>query len=393
MESSSLSWMKDELQALEAKSRRRSLVISEPLESGWMLRDGRRMLNLASNDYLGLAARNDRAERSLGANRGASRGAGASRLVTGTGVEVAELEEQFAAYKGTEGCLLFGSGYMANIGVIPAVVGRDDVVFSDRLNHASIVDGIVLSRAELRRYRHRDTNQLEDMLKAASSSKRKLIVTDSIFSMDGTIAPLRELVWLKERYGAMLMVDEAHSGGLYGTTGQGLIHELGLTEQVELQMGTFSKAYGAYGAYVAGSMMVKESLINQARSFIYSTALPPQLIVTIREHWIEVKAASLAREQLQYKAAFVRDSLRDRGVQVGLSECHIIPVIVGSDANAVRMADRLQQLGIAAVAIRPPTVPEGTARIRLTLMSEHAMDDLRWAVEQIAACVAEGEAD
>lgn len=368
-------WMYTELDSLKERAQFRSLVDSELREQGWLLRDGQRMLNLASNDYLGLQQRNGIAD--------ARMGAAASRLIVGNDPIYRRFEEEFARFKGTESCLLFSSGYMANVGVIPALMGRHDIVFSDRLNHASIVDGIVLSRAEHLRYRHRDLDHLESLLRKADPGSKKLIVTDSIFSMDGSIAPLEELVELKDRYGAMLMVDEAHSGGLYGEQGQGLVHELGLTERVEIQMGTFSKAYGGYGAYIAGDEVLKQYLVNKARSLIYTTALPPAVIASVRESWLQVRQEDWRRNELSRKSVWFRDALQRRGFDTGESECHIVPLMLGSNEQTVRFSEKLQQAGIAAVAIRPPTVPEGTGRIRFTLMATHRDEDLQWAVEQI----------
>ncbi|MGF9713290.1 8-amino-7-oxononanoate synthase [Paenibacillus sp. JMULE4] len=375
MRKSAWQWMHTELESLKERAQFRSLVDSEPQGQGWLLRDGRRMLNLASNDYLGLQQRSGIAD--------AWMGAAASRLIVGNNPVYRRFEEEFARFKGTESCLLFSSGYMANVGVIPSLMGRHDVVFSDRLNHASIVDGIVLSRAEHVRYRHRDLDHLETLLRKADTGSKKLIVTDSIFSMDGSIAPLRELVELKDRYGAMLMVDEAHSGGLYGEQGQGLVHELGLTERVEIQMGTFSKAYGGYGAYIAGDEVLKQYLVNKARSFIYTTALPPAVIESVRLNWLQARKEEWRRKELSRKAVWFREALRQRGFDTGESESHIVPLLLGSNERTVRFSEKLQQAGIAAVAIRPPTVPEGTARIRFTLMATHRDEDLQWAVEQI----------
>jgi 8-amino-7-oxononanoate synthase len=383
-------WMMEELEELKRRSQYRSLsdtALSE--DDGWIVKDGRKMLNLASNHYLGLNQLMDtsmleqlqrQAEQFGG---GARIGAAASRLIVGSDPVYAQFEEQFASYKGTESCLVFGSGYMANLGVISSLVGRNDVVFSDRLNHASILDGITLSRAEHIRYRHRDIDHLESLLRKADSGKRKLIVTDTVFSMDGSIAPLRELVELKQRYGALLMVDEAHSGGVFGAEGQGLAHALGLTEQVDVHMGTFSKAYGCYGAYVAGDALLKEYLVNKARSFIFTTALPPIVILTIMGNWRKVKREPWRRDRLHERSAWFRRSLRKLGFDTGESECQIVPILIGDNERAVAFSRLLQEAGIAAVAIRPPTVPEGTARIRFTLMSTHTDEDLQWAVDTI----------
>ncbi|MCD1258773.1 8-amino-7-oxononanoate synthase [Paenibacillus athensensis] len=378
--------MRAELDTLRVQSQYRTLTDSIPLAHGWIERHGKRMLNLASNHYLGLPHLLDETQLAAALGNAAgqvSTGSTASRLIVGNDPVFAEFEREFAAFKGTEGCLLYGSGYMANVGVISALVGRRGIVFSDRLNHASIVDGIVLSRAEHKRYRHRDLDQLERLLCAAEPGARKLIVTDSVFSMDGSLAPLKELVWLKERYGAHLMVDEAHSGGVFGERGEGLTHALGLTGAVDIQMGTFSKAYGCYGAYVAGDRTLIDYLVNHSRSLIYTTALPPMVVRAVRHNWRLACEAAEARRQLAANAAAFREALQTLGFDTGASECHIVPLLVGGNEATLRLSERLQERGIAAVAIRPPTVPEGTARIRFTLTAAHRPEDLQQAAAAI----------
>jgi len=374
-------WMKEELERLQGEHLSRQLVATKLHPGGWLEREGQRMLNLASNDYLGLASESaDRIEPSLVSYVS---GAGASRLVAGNDPIYMQFEQEFATFKGTERCLLFSSGYMANMGIIPALVGRRDYVFSDRLNHASIVDGILLSRAEHVRYRHRDLNQLESQLKKTPENARKLIVTDTIFSMDGTLAPLHDLVTLKDRYGAMLMVDEAHSGGIYGSEGQGIVHAMGLQDQVDVQMGTFSKAYGACGAYVAGDGILIQYLINRARTFIYNTALPPIIINAIRENWLRSRQETWRRVALQARTQQFRNALQTAGFNTGASESQIVPLIIGDNAQAIAFSEALQAEGIAAVAIRPPTVPQGSSRIRFTLMSTHKEQDVDWAAQRM----------
>jgi 8-amino-7-oxononanoate synthase len=383
-------WMSEELRALEGKAQYRSLATAAAQADGSIVKAGRKLMNLASNHYLGLdlqltearLARLTEQAEALGTHVGI--GSTASRLIVGSDPVFAAFEAEFAAFKGTESCLLFGSGYLANSGVIPALVGRHDVVFSDRLNHASIVDGITLSRADHIRYRHRDLDQLEQQLKQVGSTKRKLIVTDTIFSMDGSLAPLRELVTLKQRYGAMLMVDEAHSGGIFGAKGEGLTHALRLTEQVDIQMGTFSKAYGCYGAYIAGDSILREYLINKARSFIYTTALPPLIVLAIRDNWLQAQQEDWRRLTLLENAIWFREQLQSLGFDTGESECQIVPLIVGDNERTIALSQRLQQAGIAAVAIRPPTVPEGSARIRFSLTSLLQKSQLRQALYHIA---------
>jgi 8-amino-7-oxononanoate synthase len=375
----SLAWMEDELQRLREQSALRKLHTHHVTRPGWIMRDGQKMLNLASNDYLGLAQDTDTITRVEGLESGAA----ASRLITGNHELYTQLEQEFAAFKRAESCLIFGSGYAANVSVLAALAGRDDVVFSDRLNHASIVDGIVLSRAELKRYRHLDLEHLEHLLKRTDKARRKWIVTDAVFSMDGTIAPLPELVRLKERYGAMLMIDEAHSGGLFGEEGRGLAEHFGVEQEIEVRMGTFSKAYGVYGAYIAGDRVLTHYLLNKARGLIYSTALPPIVLQLIRNNWIKVRTEHWRRERVFRHARMFSHTLREAGFRVGSGETPIIPLIVGSNEDAVQFGQELQREGIAAVPVRPPTVPEGTARIRFTLMSVHEEEDLKIALDKI----------
>ncbi len=369
-----IAWMNDELTALEANARRRCLRQVIPLPAGYMELDGRRLLNLSSNDYLGLAAKLSLASDLPGAT--------ASRLVVGNHPAYAALEARMADLKGTEAALVFGSGYLANIGTIPALVGRGDTIFADRLNHASLVDGMLLSRATIRRYRHNDPEHLASLLEADTGA-RKLIVTDAVFSMDGDVAPLAEIVRLKRQHGAMLMIDEAHSGGVFGARGEGLAHVLGLAGDVDVNMGTFSKAYGCYGAYVAGRRLLIDYLVNRARSFIFTTGLPPALVQTI-DHAVERAATEQhRRDRLWELVGVAQDRLRRAGLDIGASASPIIPIVLGSDQRAVAAARRLAEQGIGVVAIRPPTVPEGTARLRLSLSAAHDRHDLEAALDQV----------
>jgi 8-amino-7-oxononanoate synthase len=384
-------WMKDELQALTSQSQYRELIAtsSDPSEPGWLIRDGRKMLNLASNHYLGIGQQFYGGNMELATIGMETRidelriGATASRLIVGSDPIFQQFEREFAAYKGTQSSLLFSNGYMANLGVISSLMGRGDHIFSDRLNHASIVDGVTLSRAEHHRYAHRDTEQLAWMLAKVPRDSKKLIVTDALFSMDGTFAPLLQLVELKHKYQAMLFVDEAHSGGVYGEAGKGYTHALGLTDEVDIQMGTFSKAYGCYGAYIATHELVTNYIVNKARSFIYTTALPPIVVGMIIHNWQQVQRADERRIHVQDIATSFRTQLQSLGISVGQSESHIVPVMVGSNEQTIAFARKLQELGIAAVAIRPPTVPEGTGRIRFTLTADHSQQDIDWAVRHI----------
>jgi 8-amino-7-oxononanoate synthase len=376
--------MKAELLHLEKKAQRRRLHSIDLLNDSSIIMNGRKLLNLASNNYLGLAGDERLIEASIRAAHEYGAGSTASRLIVGNYSLYEQVETELARWKGTEAALIFNSGYTANIGIISALVGRNDIVFSDKLNHASIIDGIILSRAEKKRYQHNDLDHLETLLKKAPLHKRKLIVTDTVFSMDGDIAQLKGLVELKEKYGAILMVDEAHSSGVFGEGGEGLVHDLGLQEQVDVQMGTFSKSLGSFGAYVTGKRWLVDYFVNKMRSFIFTTALPPAVLGSIQAAIHIVQQETVRRKQLHEYSKYFRTKLSDLGFNIGASVTQIIPVIIGSNELTVQFSERLQERGIAAVAIRPPTVPEGTARIRFSLMATVTKGELDWAINEIA---------
>ncbi|MBE0467357.1 MAG: 8-amino-7-oxononanoate synthase, partial [Candidatus Desulforudis sp.] len=305
---------------------RRQLKVAQAAHGPWVSLEGRRMLNLASNNYLGLAVDPVLVEAMTVATVSGGCGATASRLIVGNHTGYREVEEYLARFKGTAAALIFPSGYHANLGTISALVGRGDVVFSDKLAHASIIDGIVLSRAEHKRFRHNDVEHLRHLLQQNRPDyRRALIVTESVFSMDGDVAPLVELVALKERYGAWLMVDEAHGAGVFGPRGQGLAHALGIGEAVEVQMGTFSKAFGCVGGYVAGERTLIDYLVNSSRSFIYSTGLPPGVVAAIGAAVRAVEQAAARRERLLEYADRFRGLLQAAGLNTGASVTQIIP--------------------------------------------------------------------
>ncbi|MBA2875122.1 8-amino-7-oxononanoate synthase [Thermaerobacillus caldiproteolyticus] len=382
--------MKEQIQAelrqLEEKTQKRVLKDISFFDDPWIVMNGRKLLNLASNNYLGLASDERLIEAGCKAMRTYGASATASRLIVGNYEQYARTERALIKWKQAEAALIINSGYTANIGIITALIGQDDIVFSDWLNHASIIDGIMLSRAERHRYYHNDLNHLESLLKKAPSHKRKLIVTDTIFSMDGDIAPLEGLVTLKKRYNAILMVDEAHSSGIYGEQGEGLAHYFRLQNEIDIQMGTFSKALGCFGAYVTGEQWLIDYLMNKMRSFIFTTALPPAVLGSIEKAIEIVQTEQERRETLQTHSHYFRHELKKLGFHIGESTTHIVPIIIGPNDLTVRFSERLQEHGIAAVVIRPPTVPEGTSRIRFSLTSSFSKAELDWALEQIA-CV------
>ncbi|SFS31047.1 glycine C-acetyltransferase/8-amino-7-oxononanoate synthase [Marininema halotolerans] len=362
---------------------RKSIPTSEAVQAV-LIRDGKRLINLSSNNYLGLA---NHPTLIKAQQEGACLGAGAtaSRLIVGHAKETAELEEELSSYKGTESSIVFTSGYTANIGVLSSLLRRGDVVFSDRLNHASIIDGIRLSGARLYRYRHNDLDHLEWQLKEADRGgiRNRLIVTDTVFSMDGDIAPLADIVQLKEKFGAALMIDDAHGGGVLGFEGKGTADYLGVTEGVDFHMGTFSKAYGVSGAYVAGKKEWIEYVENTCRSLIYTTALPPTVIAGIRASIRLVRQREDLRNDLVKNSNVFRNQLRQAGFDTGGSTTQIIPVMVGGAEQAVQFSDLLCERGVLSVGIRPPTVPEGEARLRFTLMATMEESHLHQAITAI----------
>jgi 8-amino-7-oxononanoate synthase len=378
--------LSQELAALEDKSQRRRLrVVEEVLPGGQVRVAGQVLLNLSSNDYLGLSQdpRIINAARAAAAQWGA--GAGASRLVVGHLALHQAVEAKLADFKGTEAAVIYPTGYMANVGTISALVGPGDVIFSDRLNHASIYDGIKLSGAALQRFPHRDLNRLEELLRESGSARRRLIVTDSLFSVDGDLAPLQELVALKERYGTWLMIDEAHATGVLGPKGAGLAEALGLTQGVDIHMGTFSKALGSQGGYVAGDRQLVDYLHNRARSFIYSTALAPPVLGAIAQALEIVVQEPARRLFLSGESQAFRQALLAPGLDILGSSSQIIPVLVGENHRTLTFAARLQEQGLMAVALRPPTVPPGKARVRFSLSAAHGREELARARETIVA--------
>lgn len=352
--------------------------------------DGKRVLNFCSNNYLGLADDPRLCEAAVAAIHQEGLGAGASRLVCGTLASHTRLEQRLAEFKATEAALVFNSGYQANVGILSALCGRGDTIFSDRLNHASIIDGILLSGARMARYPHGDMAALEEMLKSSATGQgRRLIVTDSVFSMDGDIAPLKDIAALARKYNSMLMVDEAHALGVLGKNGRGAVEHFGLAGQVDIQMGTLSKAVGAFGAYVCGSRKLIDFLVNRSRSFIYSTALPPAVAAAAHEGLDIIEKDSARRERLWENTRFLLNGLRDLGLDTRQSETPIIPVVIGDSGLAVEFSKRLLAAGIYAAAIRPPTVPANSARLRISVMATHTRPDLEILLSQIKRVKAE----
>jgi 8-amino-7-oxononanoate synthase len=349
--------------------------------------DGRPVLLLCSNNYLGLADHPRVREAAADAAMRWGAGTGGSRLVSGTMTVHRRLEERLAEFEHTEATVLFGSGYMANLGVIgtlAGVAGPDPVIFSDELNHASIIDGCRLARGRTVVYDHCDTEHLAALLRQhTTKGTTPIIVTDSVFSMDGDIAPLPDIVRLVRQYGARLVVDEAHATGCLGPDARGVVAEFGLEGQVDVIVGTLGKALGSYGAYAACNAEVAALLHNAARPFIFSTAPgPPQIAAAMAALELIVEQPRRA-ERLQANAEVLRDELAREGFDVSGGETHIIPIVVGSSGQTVRMCEAALEHGVFAQAIRPPTVPEGTSRLRLAVMASHTRDELRDAARAL----------
>jgi 8-amino-7-oxononanoate synthase len=347
---------------------------------------GREFVNFSSNDYLNYAADPRLAEAAAEAARRFGCGAGASPLVSGLLPPLKALEDSLAAWEGTEAALVFSSGFVANLALVSTLAGRDDAIFSDALNHASLIDGCRLSRARVHVYRHVDLNHLEDLLKRESSrARRRLIVTDSIFSMDGDCAPLADLLKLADRFDCLLLLDEAHATGVVGEQGRGLTDLLppgAAPSERLIKMGTLSKALGSEGGFVCGDRRLIAWLVNHARPYIFSTALAPPAAAAAQLAVELVRKEPQRRQQLLGLAERLRDRLREIGKPT-TSGSQILPVIVGDSQGAMLLARRLQQQGLLVPAIRPPSVPEGTARLRISLTAGHTTADVDALVEAL----------
>jgi glycine C-acetyltransferase/8-amino-7-oxononanoate synthase len=380
----------DELQARLDDLRDRGLYRKLRLISGpqgpRVLLDGKPVLLLCSNNYLGLADHPRVRQAAADAAMRWGAGAGASRLVSGNMTIHRRLEDRIAEFKGSEACLLFGSGYLANAGIVSALAREGDVVFSDALNHASIVDGCRLAKARTFVYDHCDVDHLEWGLREAGG-RGALIVTDGVFSMDGDVAPLADLVELAHRYDARVMVDDAHGLGALGPGGRGSVAAAGLEDEVDIVVGTLGKALGSYGAYACTSRTMAKYLINTARSLIFSTALPPPAVAAAGAALDLLLEEPRRVERLQRNATIMREALVSHGLATGESSTQVIPLVVGDADDAVRVCERALDKGIFAQAIRPPTVPEGSSRLRLAVMASHTRAELQDAAAKLAAAL------
>ena len=378
-------WLKSELAQLDQAGLSRSLRSVMTAPTGRTLLDGREVILLGSNNYLGLSVHPIVVEAAATAVQKYGTGASASRLMSGNCHLYTELETKIAEAKGTEAALVFGSGYLANIGTIPVLAGKGDLILSDALNHASIIDGCRLSQATKQIYRHCDVEHLESLLAQSMKFRHRLIVTDGVFSMDGDIAPLPEICGLAERYDATVMVDDAHSFGVLGETGAGTIEHFGLEQRGIIQMGTLSKAIGGLGGYVAGSTALIDFLMNRARGFIFTTGLPPATLAGASAAIDVIRSNPELRQRLFSNVLLLKNALLERGFQLLPSQTQILPLILGDVDVASRFAEALLSYGVYAPAIRPPTVPEGTSRLRISVIASHTTEDLETAVKGFEA--------
>jgi len=379
--------LRQELGARAEEGLQRARRIVDGPQQPLLHADNDKVLSFCSNDYLGLASHPALIAAVQQAVTEVGVGGGASHLITGHHRLHHELEEALAAFVGLPRALFFSTGYMANLGIVSALVGRGDAIFADRLNHASLNDAAVLSRADLHRYAHNDMAALEKQL-AQSSAKRKLVVADAVFSMDGDLALVPELLALCERYDAWLMLDDAHGFGVLGAQGQGALAHFGVHSPRIIYMATLGKAAGVSGAFVAGEPELIEYLVQKARTYIFTTAMPPALAAALMTALPLIREGHERRAQIARLIAGLRNGLQLRKWRLDPSVTPIQPLIVGSNADALLASEQLHARGILIPAIRPPTVPQGTARLRITLSAAHTLDDVQRLVEAVHAAEA-----
>ena len=363
-----------ELKSIDEAGLLRSLRRIETPQQVEVHSGDRELINFSSNDYLGLAAHESLRVAAQAGVETLGAGAGSARLISGSQAIAHELEAALAAFKQTEAALSFSSGYAAALGVVPALVGQGDVVVIDKLVHASLVDAARLSGAKLRVFKHNDLSELETILQWASGREgNTLVITESVFSMDGDLAPVRDLVQLKNRYGAWLMLDEAHATGLYGEDRRGIAEEMGVADGVEVQLGTLGKALGAAGGYICGSQALIDLLVNRARSFIFSTApVPAQLAAAKRGvELVQSNEGEALRTRLWANVDALKNGLIQQGWKLPVVRSAILPLIIGDEREALALAERLREAGVWVPAVRYPTVARGAARLRVTVSAAH----------------------
>jgi len=381
----------EELDRLEVQHQRRSLRRLGVQGGCRILFKGRHLTNFSSNDYLGLSHDPRVKEAAKAALDHYPASATSSRLICGNFDVHEQLEEELSAFKGRGSALVFSSGYMTNIGLLSALCGEKDWVYSDALNHASIIDGCRLSRARIQIFRHKDMDHLETLLKASPPSGRRVLVTDSVFSMDGDLADLPGLVSLAGEYGCVLVLDEAHATGVLGAQGRGLAEHFADQRSlalprgaVDIEMGTLSKALGSFGGFVTCDGLLKDYLINKSRSFIFSTALPPSAVGAARASLSIVRQEPAIRRRLWANVELLKNRLQSEGFNMQSSESPILPILFGSEEKALRISESLIERGFFVPAIRPPSVPQGTSRLRLTVTAAHSEVEIEDLVEGLA---------
>jgi glycine C-acetyltransferase len=376
-----LAYLTTELTSLKTQGLYRKLRVLEDEQKPHTTFDHRLVVNLSSNNYLGLTTHPRLRERALEATRQFGVGTGSVRTIAGTMAIHMELERRLAEFKQTEAVVVFQSGFAANAGTVSAILGKDDIVVSDELNHASIIDGCRLSRATIKVFAHRDVDAARAVLKSLPANKRALLITDGVFSMDGDLGPLPELCTLAEEYGCIMMVDDAHASGVFGRNGRGTIDHFGVHGRVDVQVGTLSKAIGVLGGYVAGSRDLVEFLHHRARPFLFSTSHPPAVAAACVAAIDVLLDEPAIIERLWDNTRFFKAGLAKLGFNTGVSESPITPVIVGDGALAMTLSDRLFEAGVFAQGIASPTVPPGKARVRTIVTATHTREELQFALD------------
>jgi glycine C-acetyltransferase len=380
MSTNVLAFLDEELADLRDRGLFRRLRELESPQGARATFDGREVVNLSSNNYLGLNTHPRLVEAAIRATEQYGAGSGSVRTIAGTMAMHEELERRLAEFKHTEAALVFQSGFTCNSGIIPVLVGEGDVILSDELNHASIIDGIRLTRAERRIWPHADLDALEQALKDTQRMRRRLLITDGVFSMDGDVARLPETVELAERYDAIVYVDDAHASGVFGQNGRGTVDHFGLHGRVHVQVGTLSKAIGALGGYVASTQSLRDVLIHRGRPFLFSTSHPPAVTAACIAALDVLLAEPELIERLWENARYFKSGLRRLGFDTGTSESPITPVIAGEGRKAMRLSDRLFEEGVFAQGIGYPTVPDARSRVRTIVTATHTREDLDYAL-------------
>ena len=371
----------EKLDDLERKHLRRRLkTVNSPIDPVIIIED-KPVIQFASNNYLGLANHQTVKQAAIEAIHQYGVGSGASRLISGTQTPHQNLEAALAEFKGTEAALTFGTGYSTNVGVIPALAGPQDLILADRLCHASIIDGCRVSQASLRVFQHNDTDHLTQLLSKQSGKHKTLILTEGVFSMDGDVAPIPELVRLAKEFQAILLIDDAHGTGVMGANGRGCVEHFGIDPNTCVQMGTLSKALGTIGGYVVGSHSFIDYLINTSRSFIYTTAPPPSMAAAAQAALSLVQSDPERRNRLWQNRDLLYEGLKTLGFQLTNTQSPILPILLNNPQLAVDMSTKLLEHGIYIPAIRPPTIPKGTSRLRITITSSHTPEQIKTALQ------------